>query len=180
MFQDDEINESRLSAELAAFERQLAGLAPIEPRVDRDRLMFAAGRASAIGVRVETRMPARWIWPIATALSTAAALLLATMLVWQRQDTVHVAAAPPINDTVVATVDAIDVESAIPSPGVWPWADRAPGGYLGVRYVALTQGVGALEREVPAVNGNGFEPSPPATARQLLDELLPQSMRTSS
>jgi hypothetical protein len=46
--------------------------------------------------------------------------------------------------------------------------------------VALTQGVGALEREFPAVNGDTSEPSPPATARQLLEELLPRPEHTSS
>ena len=40
-------DERRLPAELAAVERQLAGLAPAGPRIDRDRLMFEAGRAAA-------------------------------------------------------------------------------------------------------------------------------------
>jgi hypothetical protein len=60
-----------LPTELKGFEASLAALAPLPPTLDRDRLMFEAGRAS--------RPPARLPWSIACA-STAAccALLLAT------------------------------------------------------------------------------------------------------
>ena len=47
MFDKHQQDERELAADLAAVEKQLAGLTPAVPRVDRDRLMFAAGRAAA-------------------------------------------------------------------------------------------------------------------------------------
>ena len=51
-------------------------------------------------------------------------------------------------------------------------------GYLGMRHIALTQGVGALGPFTLTANGletSNAQPlrSKPATARELLDELLP-------
>ncbi len=114
MSNEHQPDERPLPAELAAVERQLAGLAPTAPRIDRDRLMFEAGRAaadaesravhlgegaSAARSRQEpspgqgTLTPTLshgergrrgWFWPAATATMTAATVLLAVMLV--RQD----------------------------------------------------------------------------------------------
>lgn len=66
------------SPELRAFEARLASLAPRSPAIDRDRLMFEAGRAS---VRV-TPQRIRWAWPTAfSAMSAlAASLFLALVL----------------------------------------------------------------------------------------------------
>ena len=54
-----------------ALERALGELVVRPARVDRDRLMFEAGRQS----QGSARMP-HWIWPASTACSSAAALLL--------------------------------------------------------------------------------------------------------
>ena len=148
MHDEQESHEHPLPAELAALERHLAALTPAAPRVDRDRLMFAAGRASAMAGGspsvARPQPPTVWLWPAATALMTAATILLATMLVWQRDEAEPLASNP----------QAVDV--------------------------ALTQGIGALDREFRAVNGAASELPPPATARQLLEELLPTPNQTST
>src|SRR5262245_36381221 len=91
MFDEQKSNENELTPDLAAFERQLRGLAHglAAPRIDRDQLMLAAGRAAAEGPVPATPRAARsraWLWPAATFTMTAATLFLATMLVWQNHE----------------------------------------------------------------------------------------------
>lgn len=177
MHDEHEAHEPQLTGELAALERQLKQLTPTAPRVDRDQLMFAAGRSSRLAERSWT---SSWFWPAATALTTAATILLASMLVWQRSSSPSVATRSPAATAMVVVKDANEVGSLATDRQAWPWSDRQPSGYLGVRYVALTQGVAALDREFPTPVGDAGEPSPPATARQLLEELLPKPRHTSS
>jgi hypothetical protein len=61
---------------LDALAGALRGLTPGAGRLDRDALMFRAGRASA---------PRRRAWPLATAASAAAALALGVLL-WARPE----------------------------------------------------------------------------------------------
>ncbi|MEX2091780.1 MAG: hypothetical protein WD971_03835 [Pirellulales bacterium] len=172
MYDEQEFKEHSLSAELAALERQLTGLTPMAPSIDRDRLMYSAGRAS-VGRAAGPSWAGSKLWPTATALATAASVVLATMLVWQR-DKERVAAAPP-----AAEMD--DVAPIVAQSDLWRWSDRRQSGYLGVRQVALTRGGGALEYRLPAPGDDESDESPPpATARQLLKELLPTSSHVSS
>jgi len=83
-------------------------------------------------------------------------------------------------NSLVVVKDASEVGAFATVRQAWPWSGRQPRGYLGVRYVALTQGVAALDREFPTAVGDTSEPAPPATARQLLEELLPKPRHTSS
>ena len=53
--------------ELKAIEAALAGLAPLSSRLNRDKLMFAAGAMSRPGARER-----RWAWPAITATLTVA------------------------------------------------------------------------------------------------------------
>ena len=62
-----EFIDPRLSDVAAA----LAALAPRQPALDRDRILFRAGRASA---------PRPWFWRLSTATSTIAAVALAAIL----------------------------------------------------------------------------------------------------
>jgi hypothetical protein len=78
-------------------ERLLAEFSPAAPHVDRDRLMFLAGRASAEGGRSEVgdggsevgdvhlsvRGRSGWAWPVATAALAATSLALAIALAIQ-------------------------------------------------------------------------------------------------
>ena len=71
-----------LPAELKAIEAELASLVPRADELDRERLIFLAGQASA---RKATASPggraSETIWPIATAAMTAVAVSLLVVLV---------------------------------------------------------------------------------------------------
>ena len=61
-------------------ERALSLLRPAASRIDRDRFLFLAGRASAEPVRPGSVL-GRWMWPSTTVLSSVAAVVLAVLLV---------------------------------------------------------------------------------------------------
>ena len=206
MFDEPKPDEQPLAPELIAIERQLLGLTPALPRIDRDRLMFEAGRAAGraaheecrainepspspslkgrgIGIAATLRVAGHrdWLWPAATAMTTAASLLLATMLVWQnRSQSVAQQSAP--SQGAVQPSGAAHNGDALPanSFAVREWSTKPTliSGYLGVRYVAVMAGVGALPddlqsaadvRNVPSKR----KPPEPATVRNLMNELLP-------
>jgi len=199
MFDEQKPGEQHLAPELVALERQLLGLTPALPRIDRDRLMFEAGRASV--QMIEERSPSRslrgrgidaaaslpvagrrgWFWPAATALTTAASFLLATMLVFQNrsQFVAEQSNTPPAPDE---SNNITQVSNDLPAEPFarreWSTKPVLNDGYLGIRYIAVTAGIGALPdnfqstatvREVPDKN----KPSEPATVRNLMNELLP-------
>jgi hypothetical protein len=79
------MSEKRMNDELAAAEAMLGSLTPAASSVDRDRLMFLAGRASAERL-APPRHRSAWLWPSATAaMTTAAAVLLVMVLAQPRQ-----------------------------------------------------------------------------------------------
>src|SRR5262245_15230612 len=157
MYDEQEQHEDELNAELASFERQLAGaLIPLAPRIDRDRLMFEAGRATAQQAGPTSLTEGRFnrshsFWPIATLTMTAATLLLATTLAWQN----HVQKAYPSQQAVapVATVVA-EVTDEMDSTGPKLALARnlvlvsPDSGFPAIRYVALTRGLSALDQEL--------------------------------
>jgi hypothetical protein len=92
-----------LPAELKAFEARLAALSPRDDRLDRERLMFLAGRASAevrLSAPADTvRLPlGQYGWPAAFVTMTAVAATLLAMLIARpvaiRPTAVHVADSP--------------------------------------------------------------------------------------
>jgi hypothetical protein len=73
--------EEELARNLKAFEAQLAGLTPRTDRLDRERLIFLAGRQSAVAERTRpTARVIRWAWPGAFSAMTAVAATLAVLL----------------------------------------------------------------------------------------------------
>lgn len=91
-------NENNQPDSLAAIEHTLAGLSPMPPRVDRDRLMFLAGRANALAseqgspadcdgllrISSDATMPrSSWLWPASAAAFAATSLALAVAVVFQ-------------------------------------------------------------------------------------------------
>jgi hypothetical protein len=202
MFDEHEPAEFKIAADMSAVERQLARLTPAAPRIDRDRLMFEAGRAAERAASVPSPAPAlrtkessitamlriagtrHQFWPAATAMMSAASVLLATMLVWQRQ-ALQLAAqpgAPPIVATPAIDPPRAPQSSARPNyvATTWPALVQPSSGYLGVRYIALTRGVNAIEPSFSAANG-GLDPSDDLqpSQRKMLNELLP-SVRNES
>ena len=186
MFDQHASDEFRLPAELAGLERQLSELRPAAPRVDRDRLMFAAGQASA--TRPKWLVEPSWLgarfWPTAAATLAAASIALAAVVAWQSTELAAIKQHDDASSVAMAKVDeplADDVPTEIgPLADRWPWLDQTPPGYLGLRYVALTRGVGALERPLPPTANGDLDEAPPATSRTLLKELLPQAAPASS
>lgn len=215
MFDEHEPAKFELTPDLAAIERQLARLTPAAPRIDRDRLMFAAGQAAA-GSTEPRRLgyiagPSRagkyalgpfragelsanpfraraWYWPAATATMTASTLLLATMLVWQRAAQPIAAQSPmPPQPTTVAIAPAAQSADATAAVAPvarqsedygWPMSSPPTTGYLGLRYIALTRGVGELEpHNGTASTDSDSSGNAPATQRELLRELLPAADR---
>ncbi len=206
MYDQQPPSEQELTPELAALERQLRGMKPTAPRVDRDRLMYAAGQAAAATSAVPGRdgraiydphiADPSWVgrpwasprfWQATTCLMTAATLLLATMLVWQR----HSQSA--VEPTIAQTMMAPNANTTLPDPAlgetypITTWNTSFPipsanSGYLAARYVALTRGLDALS---PALQSDQADPaSPPRsrtqplTPRGTLDDFLPNSSRS--
>jgi hypothetical protein len=191
MFDEHEPAEPELTPELAAIERQLARLTPAAPRVDRDRLMFEAGRASVsptAGSSYPVHLPklGTKFWPAATATMTAATVLLATMLVSQRQS--PQLAEQPLLREIIASPAANQQAAAVAPPAARPEVNDAyltslpqtKTGYLGVRLIAVTSGIGAIDPlDVESIRPNSahpeLQPADPPTARDLMNQLLPKA-----
>jgi hypothetical protein len=97
--------ENAPGPELTALEQALRGLAPHPGGLDRDTLLFRAGQAS---------VPRRWIWPAATAVSTAAGLVLGVLL----------AVRPP--PPVVERIIHVPVPAPAPAPPPAPESPSEP------------------------------------------------------
>jgi hypothetical protein len=91
------MSEKRLNEELSAVEAALASLKPAASGVDRDRVMFLAGRTSAEGdspifaaqksgqspsyfSASPKRLKTQWLWPCTTAVSLLLAIASSGML----------------------------------------------------------------------------------------------------
>ena len=198
MYDEQESREHEIALELAALERQLRGMTPAAPRIDRDCLMFAAGQAAALAEASQdgramydrsgrplyfagSSRAGRRFWPAATCTMTAATLLLATMLVWQSRRQPIAQQSVPMQPAVVASSSShdfvMDRPARLATHNTWPSIPSVNSGYLGVRYVALTRGIGALSSELQSPNGDDEMPSSnhaePNTRRGLLNEFLP-------
>lgn len=86
-------------------ERLLASLKPRESRINRDRVMFLAGQASAVvSQRSRSLRLARWFWPAVTVCSTCAGILMGAALTADHRiagNSIAVAP-PPRHERVVA------------------------------------------------------------------------------
>jgi hypothetical protein len=75
------MSEKRINEELAAVEDVLAQLKPAASGVDRDRVMFLAGRASmTANVLPRQHKIIHWLWPCITAVSLFLAIASSGML----------------------------------------------------------------------------------------------------
>jgi hypothetical protein len=146
---------------LSDLEAALAALRPLPAQLDRDRLMFRAGRRS---------QPLRWLWPAATALMTAATIMLAVVLVTrpapQRVERiVHV----PIKEMVSPPDPNPEVPPTPPEPEVFTSTEAEPGAGATNYY--------SQQRQVMRWGLDGLR-QPPAPSPELplkLDSLLGKS-----
>ena len=178
-------------------EADLSAYAPRPPRIDRDRLMFEAGRAAQVSQAVggavlrpgliawfplqPTLIPSNWVWPASTLAMTllAAALGIALLLRGDGTERVpivdRVAAAPevaarhPITSGGLPAAMQRSADAAAAS-GTALTLDALPKDHLlRVRQVALTEPIDATPEPV------GREPArlaPPPTRGALMRTML--------
>jgi len=144
----------------------LAGFAPAPAQIDRDQLMFRAGRAAAGGITVSPRASTAWMWPASSAALAAVSLSLAVALFIGPSSTPEIVYRdrPTANSSVMQT-------AALPQ---WDDAHRSPAGfhvppdnYVRTREVALRMGLDAIG----APSGSGVISDSGATYGRLLSEL---------
>ena len=135
------MSEERVRQDLTGVEAAISSLSPTPTGVDRDRLMYLAGRATAAGSLDARRPRAHWAWPSATAASLLLAVTFATMWAARGEPVViyrdRPVAAPRESQQPDAAVEE-EVESASPRK---PWRTD----YLRLRRLVLTDGIDAAE-----------------------------------
>jgi hypothetical protein len=166
-------------------ERVLAGCTPAPPQVDRDRLMFLAGQASAVAgqahetsgsivaSRSERTTRRRWLWPVSTAALAATSLALAVALLVRPMPQPQVVyrdrpvlVQPPRGiQSPRAHERDVAQQPVLPSPRLAE-GPATHGGYLQTRGVALRIGLDGLGS--PA---GGSHAANPATYLDLLKAL---------
>ena len=175
--------ENVIPPDLRAVAETLASVRPPAPRLDRDRLMFLAGAASASATAVpigKLTLPARLAWPAATAALAATSLALSAALFLrppQDQRIVYV----PVEAEQASGQERVAVEPAdvdhprrSPAEAVPIAAPSRPAtavtqhNYVRRRDVALRLGLDALGAP-PARGAAREQPTPPY--RTLLDAL---------
>ncbi len=140
---------------LDEFEAQLAALRPAPTGIDRDALLYAAGRAAgAISIRTPAR-PRRWLSPLVTVASVALAATFAALWWNQASRPPQIVHASP--DVAVELPAAVAVDDAsLPPTG------NSTESYFHLRQVALREGIDAWPQRWPSGHA-----SPPPTARSL-------------
>lgn len=140
---------------LTALERALAGLAPSPGALDRDALMFAAGRAS---------VRRGWAWPCAAAGATVAALLFGALLLLRPEPEPVVrfvpVPAPPRQNETPSPPDAPSAVGEAPAPA--PKGSPLPPepNYLTVRHQVERWGDAGLPRApIPATDERSMPPN---------------------
>ena len=159
------MSEKRMSDELAAVEAMLGSLTPAASSVDRDRLMFLAGRASAEGRSLPHRRRVyTWLWPCATAASLLVAVALGLLRGTGGKPEIveRVVYVSPKSST--ATFDIPPVAQSVSSP--WLLENRR------LLQLVLEKGIDALPQSNVSFKFEG----PPArrgeSDRNLLNQLL--------
>lgn len=136
----------RQEPEMSPFETRLRGLRPAASGLDRDRLLFDAGRAS--------RLPA--LWPAASLLACAA--LVAACLAWWSEYTQHMA----VQQTLIAlqtpqTRPPAHELDAPPAP--LQMVQAAPDSYIALRQILD----GDLDSAIKSTSPDVSSPHTPAT-----------------
>jgi hypothetical protein len=184
--------EEDLPPELRSLEAALASFAPRRDRLDRDRLLFLAGRES-VRTRPGATAPPAWrlAWPAAFSGMTAAAATLLILLVARPQPEaveriVYVPAAQPKAGEPAAKPAAPEAqraprESAAPSPLVaWLEGNRRRPSLRQTPYFqaldeAMHQGLRPAPSPAPSALEEGRRPIGPLSYRDMLDRLLEES-----
>ncbi len=202
--------QERLPEDLKALEAQLASLVPRTDRLDRERLIFLAGRESAVAEHARpARRAGRWTWPAAFAAMTAVAAALMVMLLVQPDPEVvtrfvEVPAEPARPDTIVPAPQVkpsfLDSEHVQTQPPVakpagssfWaavglPWLEDHSENRFGrarpyPRLVQqiLAEGLDSWQRPPSAVTPSTQPAVAPVPNRQFLERLLDEHAQVGS
>jgi hypothetical protein len=162
------MSQDALDPELAAVEAALDRLTPARSRLDRDRLMFEAGVASA-----RSRSRGAWIWPsIAAGLAVVA--ISESIVLARRPEPRVLVVRQEVAPTrgAVAGPDAVHIlVEARPSPEVRGRTNDLGGGEgLGLRRQVLRFGLEGLPDPPLLTQSDGSGPvpgSPPETSQPL-------------
>jgi hypothetical protein len=172
-------DERESSTGLNPIEQALRSFAPIAPQLDRDRLMFLAGRANAegrgllapsMGNLSRSERATRWLWPASSAALAATSLALAIALFTRStpqpqlivRDAPASAVAPQSPVSNGDTAPRRQYATALPRP-----APANSESYLKTREVAFRMGLDALG----SPPSGGSELSPGTTYIELLEAL---------
>jgi hypothetical protein len=121
------MSEKRLNDELAGIEAALGSLTPRASSVERDRLMFMAGRASAERTApLRRRRLTTWLWPCVTAASVLVAVSFGTL--WAANDhstVVQQVVYVPVERPAAETLQASVTKPSSLAFGDWQWAPGA-------------------------------------------------------
>ncbi|MCH7988698.1 MAG: hypothetical protein IID46_06030 [Planctomycetes bacterium] len=180
-----------LSEGLKEIENALASLVPKSSGIDRDRLLFLAGQASASQLPHTTPRRIR-LWQMTTALSTTAAVALGVMLAVRGQPEViheiqYVTRNTNESEITVSSDSSdrtLEIENQQSTPYSPPpsyrsfeneWSPQQS--YLRRREIALNRGIDALTYLDPVSSGNSQRqttPQAPITYWNGLQRLLEQ------
>ena len=158
--------------ELTELATALGSLAPAQARLDRDRLMFEAGRQAA------RNAGPRWAWPALAATLAAAALGEAVFLTQRPEprtiERVVVRYVPvPVSAPPVETIASVPPSVPASVPVYRPWSAPAGGSaYEALRWQVLRFGIDALPEPPPLALQRSPHPAPEPSARQLQSEFL--------
>lgn len=178
------MSEENLNERLAALEAVLASFHPASLRVDRDRVMFLAGRASVSG-KASSRPGSSVgrVWPTAFLGMTAVAATLLVIVLWQSDreiaeqpravegsiDTVGRDAQSPPGDAEPGLLHRDDDHRAVPKP--LPAVERAPViAGLPLPFGSQLSGKARHDELVRQIAEHGFDVWEPPLATPVLHE----------
>jgi hypothetical protein len=191
----DENKAGDEAGSVSGLEQALASLKPSRSQIDRDRFLYLAGKVAAEAEHRPSRF-ATWAWPASTFVSTAAAVVLLTLLVGRPAATRS--GAIDRSPTVAGSIDAASTKADVASrtdnsaanersteefvteTSPSPLADVAaldsgtPLNSLRLRYGQLESKAELVTNPAPASRGPlALSPSEPApTQREMLREFL--------
>jgi hypothetical protein len=180
--------EADTPRDLTPLESALASLMPATVRVDRDRLMYQAGQASAQAEATTAGVqPRAWLWPTAAAgMSTVAAALFVLLVVRPQPAVVERIVYVPAEGAPVAKGEASaaktdSLQQPPPGPRRTIIGDRTLAGgwtglgetnrrpaYLGLRDQVLAFGVDVWQKP----SSGSASVAQPGSYREALDSLL--------
>ena len=148
------MSEKRLNEELSAVEAALASLKPAASGADRDRVMFLAGRMSAVAsTPLHQKHKTPWLWPCATAVSLLLAIASSGMLFLRGTATGEKQEAYTKSNTI-QTAENIPQPlwyehsrketSEVKRPRPLPGSDNIPMDYLSLNLLIAEKGIDAL------------------------------------